>query len=103
MRFLNEFTFKTAIYAKSGRAGRPAVPKFLSYSMSEILVQRLREARASREQLYSKVALDKNFINFWKDLAVLSQKDKQYMGQTGTKQPMKVLSFHLIFVHVETL
>ena len=24
MRFLNEFTFKTAIYAKSGRAGRPA-------------------------------------------------------------------------------
>ena len=50
MRFLNEFTFKTAIYAKSERpAGRPAVPKFLSYSMSEILVQRLREARASRE------------------------------------------------------
>ena len=47
MRFLNEFTFKTAIYAKSER---PAVPKFLSYSMSEILVQRLREARASREQ-----------------------------------------------------
>ena len=29
-------------------AGRPAVPKFLSYSMSEILVQRLREASELR-------------------------------------------------------